>query len=159
MLGDDVTIKDELYINGASVLPHKSVSRINFPGLPKLTMTPSYQISSSITEPRIVMCESGVFESLNIDHRLTWKQRHPSFARVHAIIPSTLLSMTHMRRKEDAQHVLLLPMASFDHTYYTFRGLFGSHPHASYHRSQFLTLLLATLDARCGIGCANSEHA
>ena len=26
MLGDDVTIKDELYVNGASVLPHKSVS-------------------------------------------------------------------------------------------------------------------------------------
>ena len=41
VLGDDVTIKDELYVNGASVLPHKS-------------------ISSSITEPRIVMCE---FES------------------------------------------------------------------------------------------------
>lgn len=38
MLGDDVTIKDELYVNGASVLPHKS-------------------ISSSITEPRIVMCK------------------------------------------------------------------------------------------------------
>ena len=36
VLGDDVAIKDELYINGASVLPHKS-------------------ISSSITEPRIVM--------------------------------------------------------------------------------------------------------
>ncbi len=36
VLGDDVTIKDELYVNGASVLPHKS-------------------ISSSITEPRIVM--------------------------------------------------------------------------------------------------------
>lgn len=28
VLGDDVTIKDELYVNGASVLPHKSVSRI-----------------------------------------------------------------------------------------------------------------------------------
>jgi mannose-1-phosphate guanylyltransferase len=27
VLGDDVTIKDELYVNGASVLPHKSVSR------------------------------------------------------------------------------------------------------------------------------------
>lgn len=40
MLGDDVTIKDELYINGASVLPHKS-------------------IATSITEPRIVMCEYG----------------------------------------------------------------------------------------------------
>lgn len=26
MLGDDVSIKDELYVNGASVLPHKSVS-------------------------------------------------------------------------------------------------------------------------------------
>lgn len=26
VLGDDVTIKDELYVNGASVLPHKSVS-------------------------------------------------------------------------------------------------------------------------------------
>lgn len=38
VLGDDVTIKDELYVNGASVLPHKT-------------------ISSSITEPRIVMCE------------------------------------------------------------------------------------------------------
>lgn len=38
VLGDDVTIKDELYVNGASVLPHKS-------------------ISSSITEPRIVMCK------------------------------------------------------------------------------------------------------
>jgi hypothetical protein len=25
VLGDDVTIKDELYVNGASVLPHKSV--------------------------------------------------------------------------------------------------------------------------------------
>ncbi|WVR08652.1 mannose-1-phosphate guanyltransferase [Kwoniella sp. DSM 27419] len=36
VLGDDVTIKDELYVNGASVLPHKS-------------------ISTSITEPRIVM--------------------------------------------------------------------------------------------------------
>ncbi|CAD6572374.1 MAG: hypothetical protein TREMPRED_000509 [Tremellales sp. Tagirdzhanova-0007] len=36
VLGDDVSIKDELYVNGASVLPHKS-------------------ISSSITEPRIVM--------------------------------------------------------------------------------------------------------
>ncbi|WVO17320.1 mannose-1-phosphate guanyltransferase [Cryptococcus depauperatus] len=36
VLGDDVTIKDELYVNGASVLPHKS-------------------ISSSITEPRIVI--------------------------------------------------------------------------------------------------------
>jgi hypothetical protein len=39
VLGDDVTIKDELYINGASVLPHKS-------------------IATSITEPRIVMCGS-----------------------------------------------------------------------------------------------------
>lgn len=38
VLGDDVTIKDELYINGASVLPHKS-------------------ISASITEPKIVMCK------------------------------------------------------------------------------------------------------
>ncbi|WRT70755.1 mannose-1-phosphate guanyltransferase [Kwoniella shivajii] len=38
VLGDDVTIKDELYVNGASVLPHKS-------------------ISTSITEPRIVMCK------------------------------------------------------------------------------------------------------
>jgi len=27
VLGDDVSIKDELYVNGASVLPHKSVSR------------------------------------------------------------------------------------------------------------------------------------
>ncbi|RSH81134.1 mannose-1-phosphate guanyltransferase [Apiotrichum porosum] len=36
VLGDDVTIKDELYVNGASVLPHKS-------------------ISTNITEPRIVM--------------------------------------------------------------------------------------------------------
>ena len=26
VLGDDVSIKDELYVNGASVLPHKSVS-------------------------------------------------------------------------------------------------------------------------------------
>jgi hypothetical protein len=25
VLGDDVSIKDELYVNGASVLPHKSV--------------------------------------------------------------------------------------------------------------------------------------
>lgn len=41
VLGDDVTIKDELYVNGASVLPHKS-------------------ISSSITEPRIVMCRCRV---------------------------------------------------------------------------------------------------
>lgn len=41
VLGDDVTIKDELYVNGASVLPHKS-------------------ISSSITEPRIVMCRSSL---------------------------------------------------------------------------------------------------
>lgn len=32
MLGDDVTVKDELYINGASVLPHKSVSRIGGTG-------------------------------------------------------------------------------------------------------------------------------
>jgi len=36
VLGDDVTIKDELFVNGASVLPHKS-------------------ISSSILEPAIVM--------------------------------------------------------------------------------------------------------
>ncbi len=36
VLGDDVVIKDELFVNGASVLPHKS-------------------ISSSITEPSIVM--------------------------------------------------------------------------------------------------------
>jgi len=36
VLGDDVTIKDELYVNGASVLPHKS-------------------ISSSIPSPTIVM--------------------------------------------------------------------------------------------------------
>lgn len=28
VLGDDVTIKDELYVNGASVLPHKSVSAL-----------------------------------------------------------------------------------------------------------------------------------
>jgi len=47
VLGDDVTIKDELYINGASVLPHKS-------------------ISTSITEPRIVMCESWLLER-NVD--------------------------------------------------------------------------------------------
>lgn len=26
VLGDDVQIKDELYINGASILPHKSLS-------------------------------------------------------------------------------------------------------------------------------------
>ncbi|WWC65236.1 mannose-1-phosphate guanyltransferase [Kwoniella dejecticola CBS 10117] len=39
VLGDDVTIKDELYVNGASVLPHKS-------------------ISTSITEPRIKRRES-----------------------------------------------------------------------------------------------------
>jgi len=36
VLGDDVTIKDELFVNGASVLPHKS-------------------ISNSILEPAIVM--------------------------------------------------------------------------------------------------------
>jgi len=36
VLGDDVAIRDELYINGASVLPHKSVS-------------------NSITEPAIIM--------------------------------------------------------------------------------------------------------
>lgn len=36
VLGDDVVVKDELHINGASVLPHKS-------------------ISASITEPKIVM--------------------------------------------------------------------------------------------------------
>jgi mannose-1-phosphate guanylyltransferase len=30
VLGDDVTIKDELYVNGASVLPHKSVSLIRY---------------------------------------------------------------------------------------------------------------------------------
>ncbi|WVQ63381.1 mannose-1-phosphate guanyltransferase [Kwoniella botswanensis] len=45
VLGDDVTIKDELYVNGASVLPHKS-------------------ISSSITEPRIVMCKFQRFNFL-----------------------------------------------------------------------------------------------
>lgn len=28
VLGDDVSIKDELYVNGASVLPHKSVSTV-----------------------------------------------------------------------------------------------------------------------------------
>lgn len=47
VLGDDVSIKDELYINGASVLPHKSVSNDADCSLP--------QISVSITEPRIVM--------------------------------------------------------------------------------------------------------
>lgn len=26
VLGDDVTVKDELFVNGASVLPHKSIS-------------------------------------------------------------------------------------------------------------------------------------
>lgn len=36
VLGEDVNIKDELLVNGASVLPHKS-------------------ISASITEPAIVM--------------------------------------------------------------------------------------------------------
>ncbi|EIM19159.1 mannose-1-phosphate guanylyltransferase [Wallemia mellicola CBS 633.66] len=36
VLGDDVVVKDELHINGASVLPHKSISQ-------------------SITEPKIVM--------------------------------------------------------------------------------------------------------
>lgn len=45
VLGDDVTIKDELYVNGASVLPHKS-------------------ISTSITEPRIVMC---TWDSIGLD--------------------------------------------------------------------------------------------
>ena len=29
VLGDDVSIKDELYVNGASVLPHKSVGRVS----------------------------------------------------------------------------------------------------------------------------------
>ena len=36
VLGDDVNVKDEVYVNGASVLPHKS-------------------LSSSILEPAIVM--------------------------------------------------------------------------------------------------------
>jgi mannose-1-phosphate guanylyltransferase len=36
VLGDDVTIKDELYVNGGSILPHKT-------------------ISANITEPQIIM--------------------------------------------------------------------------------------------------------
>ncbi|CDS03573.1 Putative Mannose-1-phosphate guanyltransferase [Lichtheimia ramosa] len=36
VLGDDVTIKDEIYVNGGSILPHKS-------------------IASNITEPQIIM--------------------------------------------------------------------------------------------------------
>jgi mannose-1-phosphate guanylyltransferase len=36
VLGDDVTIKDEIYVNGGSILPHKS-------------------ISANITEPQIIM--------------------------------------------------------------------------------------------------------
>jgi mannose-1-phosphate guanylyltransferase len=36
VLGDDVTIKDEIYVNGGSILPHKS-------------------IAANITEPQIIM--------------------------------------------------------------------------------------------------------
>jgi mannose-1-phosphate guanylyltransferase len=67
VLGDDVTIKDELLINGASVLPHKSVRPacpasgvygdrpLLTPGRSLLAPSLSLQIASSITEPRIVM--------------------------------------------------------------------------------------------------------
>jgi mannose-1-phosphate guanylyltransferase len=36
VLGDDVSIGDEIYVNGGSILPHKS-------------------ISANITEPQIIM--------------------------------------------------------------------------------------------------------
>ena len=36
VLGEDVTVKDEVYINGGKVLPHKS-------------------IGNSVTEPQIIM--------------------------------------------------------------------------------------------------------
>lgn len=48
VLGDDVNIKDELLINGASVLPHKS-------------------ISTSITEPAIVMVSSSLPFAWNVE--------------------------------------------------------------------------------------------
>ena len=36
LIGEDVIVKDELYVNGAQVLPHKS-------------------IADSVTEPKIIM--------------------------------------------------------------------------------------------------------
>lgn len=59
VLGDDVNIKDELYINGASVLPHKSI-RLVLPfcsavlGSDWVAEIVS-SFSASITEPSIVM--------------------------------------------------------------------------------------------------------
>ena len=50
-----MTIKDELYVNGASVLPHKSV-RMAVELVRRELILEHIQITSSITEPRIVMC-------------------------------------------------------------------------------------------------------
>ncbi len=65
VLGDDVTIKDEIYVCGASVLPHKSVSvdgRQVTPSTDPLRCLISLeQISASITEPRIVMCKRSTY--------------------------------------------------------------------------------------------------
>lgn len=77
VLGDDVTIKDELYINGASVLPHKS-------------------ISTSITEPKIVMCKSRASSAM-VATRLTCRMLAYSHRAEHLIDcrPARLVSISH----------------------------------------------------------------
>ena len=45
VLGEDVIVKDELYINGGQVLPHKS-------------------IAASVTEPQIIMWLRALFKDI-----------------------------------------------------------------------------------------------
>lgn len=55
VLGDDVNVKDELLINGASVLPHKSIRSVLPPFPLAWAVTNEKGCSISITEPAIVM--------------------------------------------------------------------------------------------------------
>ena len=46
VLGDDVVVKDEIHINGASVLPHKSISAsINEPKLVAFTISLKFYLT------------------------------------------------------------------------------------------------------------------
>lgn len=58
VLGDDVTIKDELYVNGASVLPHKSVSGKTHPGYCAGTKLCGHCRSLPLSPSPVLLCVS-----------------------------------------------------------------------------------------------------
>lgn len=110
VLGDDVSIKDELYVNGASVLPHKSVSatpvarrlerseeRINplkaqLVVIPLLTLTPLRYPRASPN--RVLSCSATDFLSPFLDifsiHLFCQRCLLPSLDVFHLLCPRRL---------------------------------------------------------------------